>query len=236
MKTQLIPLGLTLVVLVFLVAILYGSIVFLNTLPFVQPIILQLRWYDIVIGATVYLKTSFDFALFLGKLMATYPGWKNRIAIEIGTAIGNAAGTIAIIALWLAVKHIDILLALMILTASLVLFELARENFKPKSPFILTKKNLSWRGLSTFSMTVPFILGLDDFAGYVPLFSVVNVYGFGVGVLAAHTILNIALFVSPKRTVAVVNNRVVSLVGGLAFIALGLYGITEAAKIIIKIF
>jgi len=85
-------------------------------------------------------------------------------------------------------------------------------------------------------MSVPFILGLDDFAGYVPLFNVVNVYGFAIGVIVSHTILNIALFLSPTKTIEVVKNEVVSFLGALAFIGLGIYGIVETVKIILHAF
>ena len=34
---------------------------------------------DILIGLTIYLKTSIDFAVYIGRLMAKYPGWKNRV-------------------------------------------------------------------------------------------------------------------------------------------------------------
>jgi hypothetical protein len=255
MRYQLIPLGLTIVVLAILIAILHGSILLLNTLPFTQPIILSIRWYDVLVGMTVYLKTSIDFAILMGRLMAGYPDWRGRVAIEIGTAVGNAAGTIAIIALWVLLKHIDILLAIMIFIAALVLFELAHGSLEQISDWNIAKvlhklldpivrylpdiganlngkTGLSWRGLLGFSMTVPFILGLDDFAGYVPLFSVVNVYGFAIGVMGAHTLLNIALFLSPARTVQAVKNQYVALLGALAFIGLALYGLFEAGKII----
>jgi len=66
--------------------------------------------------------------MLIGRLMETYPGWRNRVALEIGSAIGNAGGTILIIGLWLLLKHIDILLAFMILLASLMLFELAHSG------------------------------------------------------------------------------------------------------------
>lgn len=85
-------------------------------------------------------------------------------------------------------------------------------------------------------MSVPFILGLDDFAGYVPLFNVVNVYGFAIGVIVSHTILNIALFLSPTKTIEVVKNEVVSFLGALAFIGLGIYGIVETIKIVLHAF
>lgn len=269
---QFIPLTLTLVVMATLIALLHASLRLLNMLPTAQSIFLQLRWYDVVIGATIYLKTSIDFAIFMGRMMAANPGWRSRVAIEIGTAVGNAVGTIAIITLWVLLKDISILLALMVFIASLVLLELAHaslEHFETWQTGILPKRigffgmhgildpikkvidplllrimpdlsakmrgkaGLSWTGLLGFAITVPFILGLDDFAGYVPLFNVVNVYGFAIGVIGAHTLLNIALFLSPTRTINAVKNEVVSFLGALAFIGLGIYGLVETGKIII---
>ena len=226
---------------------------------------------DILIGGTIYLKTSIDFAIFTGRLMAANPGWRNRVAIEIGTAAGNALGTILVIGMWVLLKHVDILLALMVFIASLVLFELAHgslEHFvswqgaggikkmlflglhgfldtikKLINPILSRvmpdlgekmrgQSTLDWKNLLKFSMSVPFILGLDDFAGYVPLFTVVNVYGFAVGVIASHTILNIALFLSPTKTIVMVKNEIVSFLGALAFIGLGIYGLVETVRII----
>jgi hypothetical protein len=273
--SQLIPLGLTLVVMAVLISILHGVLLLLNLLPVAQEINMTLRWYDIIIGATIYLKTSIDFAIFMGRMMAANPGWKSRIAIEIGTALGNAIGTISIIALWVFLKDIHILLAIMVFIASLVLFELAHaslEHFetwesastvkrllfralhvfldtikKLVDPILLRimpdlsakmqgKAGLTWLGLIQFAITVPFILGLDDFAGYVPLFTVVNVYGFAVGVIGAHTVLNIALFLSPNKTIIAVKNEVVSFLGALAFIGLGIYGMVETVRIIVSVF
>lgn len=273
--SQLIPLGLTLVVMAILISILHGVLLLLNLLPVAQEINMTLRWYDIIIGATIYLKTSIDFAIFMGRMMAANPGWKSRIAIEIGTALGNAIGTISIIALWVFLKDIHILLAIMVFIASLVLFELAHaslEHFetwesagtvkrllfralhvfldtikKLVDPILLRimpdlsakmqgKAGLTWFGLIQFAITVPFILGLDDFAGYVPLFTVVNVYGFAVGVIGAHTVLNIALFLSPNKTIIAVKNEVVSFLGALAFIGLGIYGMVETVRIILSVF
>lgn len=82
------------------------------------------------------------------------------------------------------------------------------------------------------SLTVPFILGLDDFAGYVPLFNIVNVFGFGIGVMLGHMILNIFLYISPKRTIRAVKNPIVSFVGSIAFIFLAVWGFIEAYKLL----
>jgi hypothetical protein len=271
--SQFIPLSLTLVVFAGLVGLLHASILLFNHLPVRELVLLEIRWYDVIIGATIYLKTAIDFAIFMGRLMAANPGWKNRIAIEIGTAGGNAVGTIIVVGLWVLFKDIHLLLALMVLIASLVLFELAHESLPHfetwkyqkdirKTIFMslrrlldgITKltdpvlsrimpdigsamrgsKNLPWWGLLGFSMSVPFILGLDDFAGYVPLFNVVNVYGFAIGVIGAHTVLNICLFLSPRRTIEAVKNEWISFLGTLAFIGLALYGLWEVVRIVLE--
>lgn len=270
---QFVPIALTGVVLAGFLALLHGAVLLFNLIPSSEKIFLQIRWVDVLVGSTIYLKTSIDFAIFIGRMMAANPGWRNRVAIEIGTAAGNAIGTIAIIGLWVTLKEVDLLLALMVFIASLVLFELAHgsmEHFtswggqrgvkrlafdgmhtildrvkKLIDPVLSRvmpdlgvamkgKSSLPWQGLLTFSASVPFILGLDDFAGYVPLFNVVNVYGFAIGVMASHTILNIALFLSPKKTIAAVKNELVSFLGALAFIGLGVYGLVETGRIIIK--
>ncbi len=269
-KTQFIPLLLTVVIFLALTAV-FASVIFgLNLIPHTEKIFFKLRWYDVLIGGTIYLKTSVDFAIFMGRLMTSNPGWKNRIAIEIGTALGNGLGTIIVLIIWTFFKEVEWLLALMIFLATLVLFELAfasLEHFsnwegeggikrflflglnKPLGVIIkLTKPftskvlpdlgeklkgntELSWKKLLYFSFTVPFILGLDDFAGYVPLFNVVNVFGFSLGVIGAHMLLNIALFINPKLTVNAVKNAWVSFAGTIAFIGLGIWGLIEVVKI-----
>lgn len=270
--SQVVPIILTVVVLSGFLALLHSAILLFNLLPSSEKIFMEIRWFDVIIGSTIYLKTSIDFAIFIGRMMAANPGWRNRVAIEIGTAAGNAIGTIAIIGLWVMLRHIDILLAIMVFIASLVLFELAHgslEHFanwqgqggikklafygmhglldrvkKLIDPILSRvmpdlgaamqgKASMPWKSLLIFSATVPFILGLDDFAGYVPLFSVVNVYGFAIGVIGAHTLLNIALFLSPKRTITIVKNEVVSFLGAVAFIGLGAYGLFETYRIIL---
>lgn len=272
-KDQAIPLALTLVVLAALVGALYAVIYFLNQFPTSEKISLSLHWADILVGGTIYLKTSVDFAIFMGRLMNTNPGWKNRVAIEIGTALGNALGTIAVLILWTFFKEVHWLLAIMIFLAALVLFELAYaglEHFedwekanglksglygilnsvlstivritKPVTSKILPDLGaklkggsaLPWKKLLLFSFTIPFILGLDDFAGYVPLFNVVNVLGFSVGVMAAHTLLNIALFINPEKTTELVRNAWVSFLGTLAFVGLAIWGLVEVVKIFIR--
>ncbi|MEO8582074.1 MAG: hypothetical protein ABI425_05900 [Patescibacteria group bacterium] len=268
---QIIPLVLTVVVFLVVSALLFIEVHVLNRFVIARELIeVHLRWSDIFIGMTIYLKTSIDFAIFIGRLMSKFPGWKNRVMIEIGTALGNALGTLGILVLWDLFREVRFLMAIMIIIAALVLFRLAEEGLdhvkdehgqykygffgfsrafeKVLSKFnstiapVLDKvvprlsmndsgKRTMW-GLFVMSVTIPFILGLDDFAGYIPLFNIVNVYGFAIGVFLGHMILNVFLFLSPSSTIRIVKNPIISFIGSLAFVGLGLWGLFEAAKLI----
>ena len=268
-KNQIIPIALTVVVAAALTAILWFEIVIINKYTH-EDIILNLRLVDVLVGLTIYLKTSIDFAIYIGRLMHTNPGWKSRVAIEIGTAVGNAAGTLAILALWAFFKEIKWLLILMIALAVLVLMKRAQDSlehakvedesyprwfrklvshsdrilekfnraFLPILRFVVPNispkgaANLAFWPLFGFAFTVPFVLGLDDFAGYVPLFSIVNLFGFAVGVFGGHMILNMFLYLSPATTIRVVKNPVISLLGSYAFVGLAIWGFAEVVKLI----
>lgn len=272
---QILPIILTFVIFVFLCLLIYLEIKTLNN---IQPacrknsecISTEVFLSDILIGVTIYLKTSVDFAIFIGNLMKNYNSWKDRIGIEIGTAVGNALGTIIVLAIWSFFKEITWLLAIMIFVAALVLLKLAQEGLEhvkesnthssdfsyliaqkiekilnainSRTDVLLSKiipnlsmkpkLGLSFLGLFFVSFTVPFILGLDDFAGYVPVFNIVNVFGFSIGVLLGHMILNLCLFMSPKTTISVVKNNYVSLLGSIAFVLLSFWGLYEVFRLI----
>lgn len=266
---QIFPILLTIVVFVVLAGLLWLEIHVLNIFT-TTDISLKLRWGDILIGLTVYLKTAIDFAIFIGHLMDKNPGTKGRISIEIGTAVGNAVGTMAILFVWTFFKEVNWLLAIMVFLAGLVLIRLAQDSLEhalerksdyprwfeltidllnsilrhidkltgpvldrivPSHKLKVTTQKTFW-SLFALSFTVPFILGLDDFAGYVPLFNIVNVFGFGVGVFLGHMILNIALYISPKRTITAVKNPLIAFAGSVAFIILAGWGFIEAFKLL----
>lgn len=273
LREQAIPLFLTLITFLFLWVILYIVLRILNLITH-EDIILQLRKRDILVGLTIYLKTSVDFGIFIGNLMKNNPGWKKRIAIELGTALGNALGTLVVLFIWNFFRSVPLLMGIMIVLASLVLLKMAQESlyefslvkngfFSFSQPFFsvitsilsyintffnpllrkivphvgfTTITSLSWKNLLFFSFTIPFILGLDDFAGYIPLFSIINVYGFALGVFLGHMILNVSLFVSPSRTVKIVSNPFILLLGGTAFIGIALWGFYEAIRLFIEVF
>ena len=278
-KENILPLIVAVVVFFGLSALFKLEIFGLNQLSYVKDKInLDINPVDVGVGLLIYLKTSIDFALFIGILMKRYPGLKNRYAIEIGTGLGNMLGTALVLALWILFKEISLVLGIMVLLASLVLLEMAASSVEhlleteedqedevavahwqikfarliklALSPILFVispvlskvmpsmshneteESSKSWWGLFLTSLTIPFILGLDDFAGYVPFFKVVNVFGFGLGVFLGHCILNILLFINPKLTIKAIKNPVVALIGALAFIVLGFYGIYEAYHIL----
>lgn len=273
---NIICIALAVVIFIVLCALYFGQINLLNYIGRFtgsENILTQIQVKDVLVGGSIYLKTAVDFAILIGLLMVKYPGFKNRIAIENGTSLGNALGTMAVLTIWFFFKEIKWLLALMVFVAALVLFELAKGGIEhideaehegqnvpswvkscakvidtfltkimavispvlskilPSLKFDETKKLTFW-GLIGTSFTIPFILGLDDFAGYVPLFNVVNVFGFGIGVFLGHTILNILLFIDPNLTIKLVKNPIISLLGTIAFIGLALFGLYEVYNIV----
>lgn len=265
-----LPMVLAALSLAIVIGFVYAEILSLNRFTG-EHIGLVARWPDILIGLTVYLKTSIDFALFMGNLMHENGGWKNRISIQLGTILGNTFGTMVVLLIWAIFREVSWLLGLMILVAAVVLFRLAEEGLShairtdqeyplffrrtvhavevllrhinwftgPFLKLILPDLRISagprrsWWALFFFSITVPFVLGLDNFAGYVPLFSIVNVFGFAIGVFAAHALLNIFLYLSPERTTRAVRNPVISLLGSIVFIGLAVFGIIEAANLLL---
>jgi hypothetical protein len=269
---QVIPIALTFAAFSALALALFFVIKGLNLLPTGNQISLNWHWRDVIIGATIYFKTSVDFAILIGLLMRANPGWKNRVAIELGTAVGNGVGTMLILCFWVIFKQFPFLLAIMILLSAIVLFEMAESGLKhfdswtykfgtkrklykfiqgvlepilkitkPITSKLLPNfskalkgdRDLKWTALLIFALTTPFILGLDDFAGYVPLFSLVNVFGFALGVMAAHMILNIGLFANPDSTIKFFKNQWISFIGTVAFMGLAFWGIIEVIRIII---
>lgn len=274
LSQQTIPILLTILTFVFLGFLLFAFIHLLNLFPIKNKIIPTLTIADILVGLTIYLKTSIDFAIFIGNLMAKNPGWKKRIAIELGTALGNGFGTLIVLTIWTFFKEVPLLLIAMIALAALVLLGMAekglKELFEEKSKianFLLpfakglygplhiinhvfsplvrlilphasteTQKQSSFLQLGFFSLTIPFILGLDDFAGYIPLFTIVNVFGFAIGIFLGHMLLNIALFASPTNTVHVVKQPLIVFTGSLAFIAIALWGLYEIYRLTATLF
>lgn len=269
---KIIPVFLTVLTFFVLSTLLYGVLLILDSLHLQYPIILDFRKRELLFGILIFLKTAIDFAIFMGNLMHTNPGWKKKIAIAFGTSIGNAFGTFLILTVWTLFKEIPALMVISILLSSVILLKLSEESFelflKQKRSFIkirmpvgllqnqldfvnslfrpilkffvpdlnLTRtKKLSFINLIVFSFTIPFILGINDFAGYIPLFEYVNVFGFTLGVMLGHMLLTIGLFSLPKKTVGIVKHPIILIGGGLAFLAIGIFGFYEAFKILLSI-
>lgn len=271
---QIVLIFIAFIIFIALSLFLKEFLAYLNNLHYFNNFSFNLQLGGLLLGITIYLKTSFDFAFFIGRLMERYPGWLNRLAIETGTAIGNFFGILLVLFIWLYFQENNILFIVMIFIASLILFELSYSGLEhiaswqeggikkilyqlleiPLRPIVRAelpilgkalpnlgqkfqgKSEVKWFSLLLFTFTIPFILGADDFAGYIPLFKLVNVYSFSVGILLAHTLLNISLFSFPAKTILLVKNQYVTYLGNLLFALLGIYGLIQIGRNIALLF
>jgi hypothetical protein len=248
---------------------------------------------DFALGTTIYLKTAIDFAILMTLYMKSYPGWKNRIAIESGTTLGNTIGTILVIVIWGLLQQFSIVLNIMVFYSAIILIKLASETlahvgdysvnpsskyplldfiydiiFWPLDAFIkLTmliidwtwrliestplkkiipdlsistdarsaKKNVGFWAIFAMTLGVPFALGLDDFAGYIGLLTVVNVLSFSIGVYFGHFVLNTFLFLNPKKTMKVIGHPLVSWIGSLALMFIAFLGLMEVWETLLEL-
>lgn len=137
---KIIPVFFALATFLVLSTTLYAILLLLTSLPLNYPIILDFRRREPLIGIAIYLKTAIDFAIFMGYLMHTNPGWKKRVAIGFGTALGNAFGTFAVLTVWTLAKEFRILIVLFVFVSSVILLRLAEESLeeflKQKKSFI----------------------------------------------------------------------------------------------------
>ena len=95
-------------------------------------------------------------------------------------------------------------------------------------------KKLTYSALFLMTLGVPFALGLDDFAGYIGLLTVVNVLSFAIGVYFGHFILNTFLFLNPKKTMKVIGHPLISWVGSMALMFIAYLGLKEVTETIIE--
>ncbi len=137
---KIVPILLAIFTFLGLATVLYGILLILDSLPLTYPIILDFRRREVLIGVVIYLKTAIDFAILMGNLMHTNPGWKKRIAIGLGTAMGNAFGTFSVLTVWTLAKEFKILIIVFVFVSSVILLRLAEESFeeflKQKKSFI----------------------------------------------------------------------------------------------------
>lgn len=259
MKKQLIPISLSLGLFALFSASTYGILLILNCFMS-EPLALTLTIGQFLLGIFIYLKTSVDYALFVGGLMEQNPGIRNRIAMNIGTQIGCFIGVTAIVVIWSFFREIRWLMAILLVIAGMILIGLgdgSQEHFETlpgwaKRPlegffnltrplvqiftFFMPESDMSpqamkWGKLFLVSGIIPFALGADDLAGYMVLLTATNVFSLLLGIYFGDAIIDIALFAKPEWTVAVVKNRWVAYLGALFFIGLGILSITHAIQL-----
>ncbi len=87
--------------------------------------------------------------------------------------------------------------------------------------------------LLLFAVSVPFILGSDDFAGYISVFSVVNVLSFATGVILGHGLLLAAMFAIPSAVETIMDNPWFSALAVTTFLAIFTLGTYDGSRLLL---
>jgi hypothetical protein len=87
--------------------------------------------------------------------------------------------------------------------------------------------------LAKWSFLLPFIIGLDDFVGYMGAMTVYNVFSLLIGIFFADAFIDVLIFTSPKLTKKLVESALLSLLASFAFLYLMYQSYAEAAKLVL---
>lgn len=86
--------------------------------------------------------------------------------------------------------------------------------------------------LALWSGILPFIIGLDDFVGYMGAMTIYNVFSLLVGIYLADIVIDILIFISPVLTKKLVESPILSLLATYAFLYLMYKSYHEAIVIV----
>jgi hypothetical protein len=93
-------------------------------------------------------------------------------------------------------------------------------------------QKMSLGKLAMWSFLLPFIIGLDDFVGYMGAMTIYNVFSLLVGIYLADIVIDILIFISPSFTKKMVESAVLSLLATYAFMYLMYKSFWEAWLVI----
>lgn len=217
----------------FILAILLFLVIYLiNLINPKNTIVIKIIPIDILFGLFIYLKTSVDFVVFATNFIKKHRGEKAMELFSLGTSLGNGVGIFLVIFIWSLIKNIKPLLIFSVIVASSFLIYIGNKNlfdfFKRRANL---KTNFTNNQINThlntflFSLKLPFILGIDDFAGYIPLFNILNITSFSIGVLLGHCILVSLILANEKLLRKIVQLRFFDLIGAILFLSIGIFGI-----------
>lgn len=92
---------------------------------------------------------------------------------------------------------------------------------------------MTLKELAKWSFLLPFIIGLDDFVGYMGAMTIYNVFSLLAGIYVADVLIDILIFASPALTKKLVESPIFSLLASLAFIYLMYKSYSEAVLLIL---
>ncbi|MEI7578463.1 MAG: hypothetical protein WCJ58_00310 [bacterium] len=84
------------------------------------------------------------------------------------------------------------------------------------------------RNLAKWAFLLPFIIGLDDFVGYMGAMTIYNVFSLLFGIYLADIVIDLLIFISPKFTKKVVQSALLSLLAAFAFLYLAYKSYSES--------
>jgi len=93
-------------------------------------------------------------------------------------------------------------------------------------------QKMSLLKLASWSFLLPFIIGLDDFVGYMGAMTIFNVFSLLIGIFFADVFIDVLIFTSPQITKRIVESAVLSFLASFAFLYLMYKSYSEAILLI----
>lgn len=94
---------------------------------------------------------------------------------------------------------------------------------------------MALKELAKWSMLLPFIIGLDDFVGYMGAMTIYNVFSLLAGIYLADVVIDVLIFASPSLTKKLVESPLLSFLASLAFLYLMYKSYSEAFLLIARV-
>lgn len=89
-------------------------------------------------------------------------------------------------------------------------------------------KKMKLSKLALWSFLLPFIIGIDDFVGYMGAMTIYNVFSLIFGIYLADVVIDILIFISPNFTKKMVQSALLSFLATYAFLYLMYKSFSEA--------
>lgn len=219
-------------------ASLFGLMVLNNTLGLTNQISFSVNAVSFLLGLVLFSKTSVDGVLLMTTLITrcvtqVQIGW----AIA-GTTVVNTLAVEIIGGIWILVSDLPWLVYSLITLASIYLLYLAYEGYveitshhneEGEATEVTNFSNKSNTAVAAVAMLELSLLYGDGAAANMELLTPANFTSLMLGMVVGQLILSTIALLTPQETVVkLAQNTTFHIVGILAFLGLGVYGLYEA--------